>query len=207
MKRLATIAALCVLACTVSFAQGESMVRRTGGSTAMLFSLTGLSTLGAGNFMGGVGINHFLSDDMALRAGLGFTSSSTTKKANESAKEEVSSSTGFNISPGIRFNLAHNNNIAMYLGGQVMFGMGSGSSKFDGTETSTSSTTQLGVGAFAGAEWFPWSNVALGLEYGLGFSSTSGKTTTGGVETKDPSTTKIDLGLSTFQFLLSFYFN
>lgn len=207
MKQLATIAALCVLACTVSFAQGESMVRRTAGSTAFLFTLNGLSNIGAGNFMGGVGLNHFLSDDLALRAGLGFGSSSETQKTPTDGKESVTSSTTFNISPGVRFNLARNNNIAMYLGGQVMFGMTSGSTKFDGTETGSTSGTSIGVGAFAGAEWFPWNNVSVGLEYGLGFSTTSGTKKIGETETDEPSTTSINLGLSTVQFVLALYFN
>ncbi len=209
MKRLATLAAIALLACTFTFAQGESTVRRTAGSTALLFTLTGLGEIGASDFMGGVGFNHFLGDDVALRAGIGFSNSSETTKPTSESTESVESSTSFAIAPGIRFNLARNNNIAMYVGGQVAFGMTSGATKVAGEETESNSSTMLGVGAFAGAEWFPWNNVSLGLEYGLGFSTESGKSKQGtnGTEVDSPSTTTINLGLSTIQFVLGFYFN
>lgn len=208
MKGLLTLAAVALLTCTISYAQSgsETMVRRTGGSTAMMFTLNGLQNLGAGNFMGGFGINHFLSDDFALRGGLGFGMNS--RAAGEGDAKMTSDSTTINIAPGLRVNLANNKNIAMYVGGQVMFGISSTTNKTGSTETGSSSSTSIGVGGFAGAEWFPWDNVSLGLEYGLGFNTTSGSSKNAqGTETDDPSTTSIMLGLSTVQFNLAFYFN
>ena len=206
MNRLATLAVIMLLACSVSFAQGESTVRRTSGSTALLFTLNGLSNLGGGNFMGGFGINHFLSNDVALRAGLGFGMNSETSGTGTS--EQKNSTTTINLAPGIRFNLANNNNVAMYVGGQVMFGTSSTSTTVGGTDAGSTSSTNIGVGAFAGAEWFPWNNVSLGLEYGLGFStSSSSAKNAAGVESDGPTTTSIGLGISNVQFLLALYFN
>lgn len=206
MKRLATLAAIALLACSVSFAQGESTVRHSSGSTALLFTLNGLANLGGGDFMGGVGFNHFLSNDVALRAGVGFGMESQTSGTGTSEQKE--STTTINIAPGIRFNLVHNSNIAMYVGGQVMFGTSSTTNTVGGTDAGSSSSTNIGVGAFAGAEWFPWNNVSLGLEYGLGFATNSSKTkNAAGVETDGPTTTSIGLGISNVQFILALYFN
>jgi len=206
MKRLATLAAIALLACSVSFAQGESTVRRTAGSNALLFTLNGLADLGGGNFMGGLGFNHFLSNDVALRAGVGFGMGSITSGAG--ATEDKASTTEIKVAPGIRFNLANNSNVAMYVGGQVMFGMSSTSNTLAGADDGSESSTAIGVGAFAGAEWFPWNNVSLGLEYGLGFQTASGseKDATG-VETVGPTITSIDLGITNVQFTLALYFN
>ena len=206
MKRLATLAAIALLACSVSFAQGESTVRHSSGSTALLFTLNGLANLGGGDFMGGVGFNHFLSNDVALRAGVGFGMNSVSSGTDPAVSK--SSKTTINIAPGIRFNLVHNSNIAMYVGGQVMFGMSDSTDTFNGTQQRSESSTSIGVGAFAGAEWFPWNNVSLGLEYGLGFSTSSSSVKLGTADAVDgPTRTGINLGLSNVQFILALYFN
>ncbi len=206
MKRLVTLAAIALLACSVSFAQGESTVRRTAGSNALLFTLNGLADLSGGDFMGGMGFNHFLSNDVALRAGVGFGMASLT--SGTGTAEDKASTTTINVAPGIRFNLANNSNVAMYVGGQVMFGMSSTSNTLGGANDGSTSSTSIGVGAFAGAEWFPWNNVSLGLEYGLGLTtSSSSDKDAAGVETAGPTFTSIDLGITNVQFTLALYFN
>ncbi len=207
MYRLVAFFVMGLITISTTYANGDTTVRYKEGSTAMLFTLNGLGNLGADNYQGGIGANHYISNDIALRVGLGFGLNSSTVSQNDGTGEEVSKSSTIPVSPGIRFNLAHNRNIVMYTGGMVNLGLTNGSSTVDGSETSSSSSTEIGAGVFAGAEFFPWENVALGLEYLLGFSTSSGSTTTGGVESNLPSNTDIELSLSTLQFTLSFYFN
>lgn len=211
MKRLATIIAALFVASASMSAQGdmvktESMVRTNAGDLSMLFTLNGLQNIGAGNFMGGVGAGYYLSNNMQLRGGLGFGTSTTT--TGEGTSEAKTSSTTFTIAPALRLNLVNSSNVVAYTGVQVAFTSGSGSTTAGGTETGTSSSSTIGAGILLGTEWFPWRNVSLGLEYGLGYSSSSSsQTPTGGTEQKGPTTSGINLGLSTVQFMLGFYFN
>lgn len=207
MYRLLALMTAALLTVSASYANGDTTVRYQEGSTAMLFTLNGLGNLGADNYLGGIGVNHYISNNVALRAGLGFGLNSATVQTNNGTSEEESKSSTISFTPGIRFNLAHNRNIVMYTGGSVSVSLTNGTSVLDGTETSSSSSTEFGAGAFAGVEFFPWENVALGLEYLLGFTTSSGTSTNAGVETKLPSSTEIQLSLSTLQFTLSFYFN
>lgn len=206
MKRLATVIAVVLVASASMSAQAESMVRTNSGDLSMLFTLNGLQNIGAGNFMGGVGAGYYLSNNMQLRGGVGFGTSTTTQ--GEGTSEDKTSLTSFTIAPALRMNLVNSSNVVAYTGVQVAFTSGSGSTTEDGVATGTSSSSTIGAGILLGAEWFPWRNVSLGLEYGLGYSSTSSSTTaTGGSEVKGPSTSSINLGLGTVQFMLAFYFN
>jgi len=184
----------------------DPMVRTNAGDLSMLFTLNGIDSIGAGNFMGGVGVGYYLSNNIQLRGGLGFGTTSTT--SGEGAAEAKTTSTSFTIAPALRLNLANSSNVVAYTGVQVAYTMGSGSTSQGGTETGTSSNSTIGAGLLLGAEWFPWRNVSLGLEYGLGYSSSSSSyTLTGGTEDKGPTVSGINLGLGTVQFMLGFYFN
>ncbi|MFM8771631.1 MAG: hypothetical protein ACKOE4_06385 [Candidatus Kapaibacterium sp.] len=106
---------------TTAKAQDETMIRNRQGASALLFTLNGLSDLSAGNYLGGAGISTFVSDNLALRLGLGFGSKTLTK--NNTADEERPT-TRFSIAPGARYNLFNNSNVALHAGGQAMIGIG-----------------------------------------------------------------------------------
>lgn len=200
------VAIMCIALTTVgTFAQSEPSTQHQSGSTALLVDLKGLSDLGAGNYKGGLGAMTFISNDLALRAGIGF--SNKLEKKNNTAKEETTT-TAFTITPGVRYNVYDNDNVALYTGGEVTFGMGEVKNEAGGTQTSKATATTVGGGVFAGAEWFPWKHVSLMLEYGLGYTGTTSKLTAGsGPETDGPESTDIMLGLTSANFTLAWYFN
>lgn len=184
---------LVLAACAIATTAMAQDVRKAQGDAAFLFSYNGLGSSTVGAYNGGVGGQWYLSNDMALRFGLGFGTTSTESGA-EGSKTTVSG-TAISLAPGIRMNIASNSNVVGYVGGQVMFGSGSTKSEREGsTNTAEASSSNLGVGVFFGAEWFPTKNISLGMEYGLGFMSSSSSTTTAGTKTDGPSTTGIYLG-------------
>lgn len=194
-----------VLLTTAAKAQDETMIRNKQGASALLFTLKGLSDLSADNYMGGAGISTFMSDNLALRVGLGFGSNTLTK--NNTADEETTTTT-FSIAPGARYNLFNNNNVALYAGGQAMIAIGQVKNTAAGADVNTVSTTTLGAGLFAGAEWFAWKNLSLSVEYGLGFTHTADKLkNASGVETDGPTSVDVTMGISNVNFTLGFYFN
>jgi len=195
MKGFASLVLAFVAATAIAGAQD---VRKSQGDVAFLFAYNGLGSSTVGAYNGGVGGQFYLADDMALRVGLGFGTTSTESGADGS--KTTISGTAISISPGVRMNIASNSNVVGYVGGQVMFGMNSVGSEREGSNASTTnSASSLGVGLFFGAEWFPTKNISLGMEYGLGFMSGSSSTTikdNAGAETKSdgPSTSGIYLG-------------
>jgi opacity protein-like surface antigen len=200
--------AACMLAGVTSlsvYSQSEPTVQSASGASALLFDLKGLSDLGASNYRGGLGAMTFVSDNLAVRAGIGFSNSVETK--NNTAQEETTTM-ALTITPGLRYNVYNNSNVALYAGGEVLFGIGELKNEAAGTQTSKVASTTIGGGAFAGAEWFPWRNVSLMLEYGIGYQGATSKlTNAAGTETDGPETADISLGLSSANFTLAWYFN
>ncbi|HRK04628.1 MAG TPA: outer membrane beta-barrel protein [Chlorobiota bacterium] len=218
MKRIVSLLLVVVAAGSVAVAQD---VRNQKNDFGLLFTLNGLDNLSAGEYNGGAGAQWYLANDVALRFGLGFA---TASQGDNQDPETTVSGTAINISPGVRFNLANNSNVVGYVGGQVMFGMASTKAETSGNNnTEETSSTGIGVGAFLGAEWFPWKNVSLSVEYGLGFMTSSSTAKSGDTEADGPSNTSIYLGapsgilvtngndatiiVAPLSFTLSFYIN
>ncbi len=216
--------------CGSAFASDAKPMTKQG-DAALLFSLGGLSNLSAGNFEGGLGLKYYLLRNVALRVGLGFSSASQTFKNPAVGPlpptvlgESKYTSTTFSIAPGVTYNFATSNSVVAYVGGQVYFAMTS--REQDGTTSGnipnpnpgyTSgqkikiSTTDIGVGALVGVEWFAWENVSFGAEYAFGFLSNPGKTevTAGGTtaSTDAPTLTTITLtSINSGELTLSVYF-
>jgi opacity protein-like surface antigen len=196
MKRVAVALLIAAVAGTSAWAQ-----KTKAGDKAWLFTLRGLSNLGVDGYNGGLGLLYYLSDDLGLTVGLGFSTSSTTTKAPEGSggADQKESSLGLTLSPGLRFNIASSGPIVGYAGVSVLVGISSETTEnpnyVSGDKVETSSTS-IGAGVTVGAEWFAWSNVSLGASYSLAFMTSSGKTkiTSGGTslpEQDAPSTTTI----------------
>lgn len=217
MKRIVSF--LLVVVAAGSFAVAQD-VRNQKNDFGLLFTLNGLGNLTAGEYNGGAGAQWYVADDVAIRLGLGFANASI---GNNADPETTVSGTAVNLAPGVRFNLANNSNVIGYVGGQLMFGMGSSKTETSGNSNTTeSSSTGIGVGAFLGAEWFPWKNVSISVEYGLGFMTSSSTSKSGSTESDGPTTTSIYLGapsslllegnnssivVAPLSFTLSFYIN
>lgn len=206
MKHVLTALVLLAITSLGTSAQGsEPAVQHQSGATALLFDLKGLSDLGASNYRGGLGAMTFVSNNVAVRAGVGVSNS--VEKKNNASDEEITTM-GFTIAPGVRYNVYNNANVAFYAGGEVLFGLGEVKNEAGGSQVGKVATTTIGGGAFAGAEWFPWRNVSLMLEYGFGYQGTTSKITGAtGVEVDGPEQTDLTLGLSSANFTLAWYFN
>jgi opacity protein-like surface antigen len=196
MKRLVALLVVAGMA-----AVGASAQKTKQGDKAWLFTLSGLSDLGVSGYNGGVGLLYYLNDDLGLTVGLGFGTSSQTKKAPAGGgADEKTSSLNLTLSPGLRFNLASSGPVVGYAGVGILFGMQSETVEnpeyVSGNKTETSGTV-FGAAVTAGAEWFAWSNVSLGASYSLSFTTSSGKqkVTSGGSTTEQdaPSVTKIGI--------------
>lgn len=210
-----TLALVLVLAFAFGLAQAGDNAKpiQKAGSTALLFDLSGLANLGAGNFQGGLGVKYYIANGFSARLGLGFNSSSTTTKnpvtptpANQ-LDESKYTSTSFTVAPGIQYNVATSNAVIGYVGAQVAFTTGSQERKGNANSFGTGftkdnsyneSNTTFGVAAFVGVEWFAWDNISLAGEYRFGFSTTSGKaeskTATTSTSADAPSQTSLGLG-------------
>ncbi len=213
MKKM--MALVLVLSLVVGLAQAADTAKPVvkAGSVAMLFDLSGLANLGAGNYQGGLGMKYYIANGFSGRIGVGFNTSSTTTKnpttptpTNQLSDSKVSS-TSITIAPGIQYNLATSNAVVGYVGAQVAFTTGStertGNANsfgvgFTKDNSYNESSTTFGVAAFIGVEWFAWDNISLAGEYRFGFSTTSGKaeskTATASTTADSPSQTSLGLG-------------
>jgi len=214
MKRLVAVLLVLALACGTVLAADTAKPITKAGSKALMFDLGGLANLSAGNYEGGLGFKFYISNGFAVRAGLGFgTSSETTKNPSTvvplpatQLSESKLSSMSFTIAPGIQYDLVTTNAVVAYVGAQVSFtssnqertgnnaGMGVGFTQGNSYKTSSSI---FGAAAFIGVEWFPWENISFAGEYRFGFASSSGKTesssTTASASQDAPSSTAIGI--------------
>lgn len=205
MNRMILSLTAMLLCISTAYAQTEPTVQHNSGASALLFDLKGLSTIGADNYKGGFGAMTYISDNVAVRAGVGF--GIDDEKKNNTAKDETTTTT-LSISPGIRYNVFNKDNVALYVGGEIVLGMASQTNDANGSQISKVSATTFGGGLFSGAEWFPWKNISLMLEYGLGYTATTSKlTNAAGVESDGPETTSAKLGITSANFTLGWYFN
>ena len=215
MKKFLSV--LCILTFAFGIASAQDQTAKgKAGDKALLFSLSGLSSLGAGDFQGGLGMRYHFTNTMAGRFGLGFGMTSTTDKVptgSTTGVDEKTTDMTFSIAPGLEYYIVHTNSVSGFIGAEILFVMGSktveGVSHVANTKNEVSTST-FGASAFIGAEWFPWEGIGLSAEYHLHFTTSSGKTkvTSGNVttETDAPSVTEIMLGsMNSAAFTLSIY--
>lgn len=199
-----TVLLVLVLSTGMILAQDTKPMGRSG-DKALLFSLNGLSNLGAGDFNGGVGMRLHLTDQMAVRVGLGFMNESETTKyqGTGTGADIKESSMQFSIAPGLQYYMMKNGPVSGYVGGQILFASTSSTLEninfVSGNKDETSETV-FGAGVFLGVEWFPWNSISLSAEYQLSFMTSSGtmKVTRSGqtTETDAPDVTSIGLASS-----------
>tara|TARA_R110000868_G_scaffold17148_3_gene75726 strand:- start:159 stop:833 length:675 start_codon:yes stop_codon:yes gene_type:complete len=148
------------------------------------FSPLGGSPIGINNLR----LRYFTSSDMAIRVGFSVTSSSTTGIAlggtnNDIELENVNSSFGFSINPGIEKHFEGTDRLSPYVGAELNFALNSSSQTQDvinvagdgvegQTEVNDGSTT-FGLNLLVGADWYFSKHIYMGTEVGFGFASTS----------------------------------
>lgn len=207
MKKAVIVFVLGLVMAAAAFAQGTPQTK--SGSKSLMFSINGFGDFGVsptivGDVPGGdsngssnlfgPSMRFFLSDDVALRVGLGF-GTSTVSPAVDSIGVK-SSETMFAIAPAVEIHLMQAGPVSFYTGGGVSFGMSSGSSTPRNIDSLQSSTSATGIsfGALLGAEFFPWDNLSLSAEYQLGVTLLSSSSEFRGTTTDGPSTTSIGIG-------------
>jgi hypothetical protein len=211
------VAILCILTLTIGIASAQDQTAKgKAGDKALLFSLNGLSNLGAGNFQGGLGFRYHFTSSMAGRVALGFGMTSVTDKAptgSSTAVDEKTTDMSFGVAPGLEYYIVHTNSVNGYIGAEVFFRMTSktveGVGNVANTKTEVSEST-FGAAALIGAEWFPWTGIGLSAEYHLHFSTTTGtsKSTIGSTTTESDAPTETMIGLgsaNSANFTLSIY--
>lgn len=170
------------------------------GSSAWIFSINGLGDFGvggndlatghSGSPVLAAGFRTYISDGLALRALVGFSTSSSGDKDSVGG---ATSSTAMGIGVGVEVHTGPLYSISPYFGGQITYGM-------DGHTTENSANTfkenysQFGIAALAGFDWYFTKGIFLGAEYTLGFASRSASTESGGTTNDSPSTTTIGIG-------------
>jgi opacity protein-like surface antigen len=204
---------------------GNPLGGRRTGTTALLFSINGFGDFGVapnlvgqtplgnsgfdtlmsqlGQMMGqtfarpvyGIAMKFYLSDNIALRAGLGFNmqSENTPVPGDTTGEENTVSRMAFGIAPAVEVHVVQAGPISFYTGGGLSFATAS-SSTGEGDEERSATQTGIGVNALVGAEFYPWNNISLGAEYQVGAQINSTSSEAGGESNDGPSSTTIGVG-------------
>jgi hypothetical protein len=189
------------------------------GSTSLTegtINSSSVSTVTGGSLvMPGVGAKFFVSDNTALRVALAF-------RLYEDGKENIGNTagggpgkvqrntTGINFGGEYHFRPLYST--SPYLGALISFVTDNFKRVYtpEGTPTMTTNlkSTSFGVGAVVGFNWFFTRGLALGGEYGLGFTSTSSVFEFPGTPKQDePTNTDVGMGVNgggSLQFIVYF---
>jgi hypothetical protein len=158
MKKAILVVVALVLFVGLVSAQ-DTQPKTKAGNFGWMFTLGGLSNLGAGSYMGGVGAKYYLQDDLALRGGVSFgTTSYPGYEQNPS---------NYGVNAGIVYNWAQAGAVVGYIGAMGSYG----SSKPAVLVGTTDAFTQFGIGGVSGFEWFPYNQLSFSGEYQLMFTS------------------------------------
>jgi outer membrane protein W len=137
---------------------------------------------------------YFVSNNIAIRFGLGLDNSKVTNKFAENAdgtgavgEQEIKSS-NLQIMPGVEYHFAGTDRLSPYLGLTIGIGSGKETEKwtnYDGTGYNNgvnadvdAPNSSFGVGLLAGADIYVMENIFLGVEMGLLMNSFTQKEST-----------------------------
>jgi len=167
------------------------------GDLAVMFDMGGVFSATPSAFEGiGIGGVYALQELLHLRAAVGIDNSSTKVDLGSGSSSEDKAST-YAIEAGVNYLLMRNENLILYTGGILQYGMGSSEPEGENNDTDTSMLTIAGL---LGVTWFFTDNVSLGAEYRLGFQTASSEPEAGG----EATTTRIGTGSAAF--LMGFWF-
>jgi len=169
VKRLLFIALVLVVVAAAAFAQAKK--GQFGTQVAGTITSTGASPAGA------LGARYMITDNIAVRAMLGFLNNSST------------TTTGYDLLGAFEYHFAGKGGVSPYVGAEIGY---SGQAASGGGPT----PSDFGVQAVFGAEYFLSSNFSWGGEASLGFDSATSAV--------PATTTKLSTSVST---LLTWYLN
>lgn len=173
---------------TASYAQEDANMPRPNtkaGSAAWLFTIQGLAPIGLNGFNLGTsafpviaaGWKWYFSDDMALRALLGFSIHNQGDPDPAKSPSGKTSTTSVGIGVGVEMHTHAVYSTSPYIGAQISFATGNSDNTITGGTENKNSGSALGIGVLAGFDWYFTRGIAIGGEYMLGFSSLSSSTT------------------------------
>ena len=152
----------------------------------------------------GAGFRYFITNEIALGAGLNFgSSSSETIDANDDKTETTS--TTFGLAIDVNYHLKPLYSVSPYVGLNVNFGNYSASQdETVGGTTTTSETsgTGFGVGLNFGFDWYFTEGLSLGGRYTLGYQS-YGKPEAKSGNTTVEGTSRSEFGIGTASVILN----
>jgi len=207
MKKL-NFAALLIMLCFGVSAQNYKPVAgdvtaEVGLSGGLLNSTLSLApsafTTKAGTPVPTLRFRYFLHDNLAIRVGANFTSSSTTTKFYQAAPGSGEGSdqlvnTLFGINLGLEKHFAGSDRLSTYAGGDILFQTTGASEKWTnsangtsytngasqtvtGTNANGNNTLGFGLRAITGADYYFVEKVYIGGEFGFGFIAASNGST------------------------------
>ena len=221
MKKGMVVLACLALLITWNLALGADVIKpqTNQGDKALLFTINGLGDFGVGGAPAGflvysdeggigsesytgVGFKTFISDGMAVRIGVGYSSTSMTTETGDG--DVVNGLSMMTIQPAIEYHLYQAEAVSIYVGGGLSYTKFGISMEMPEMDKVTSSMSGIGVAGLLGAEFYPWKNVSFAAEYQLGYAS--------GSSSSDDGTDKIDgpkvsmIGIHTIGVTLAVHF-
>lgn len=194
-----------------AFSQDENIIRpiTKSGSAAFVFNVSGLGAFGpvaqpigtvsdgsTSVTVAGAGMKYYLSDDLAAKILLAF---GTTDNGVEKDKGTNITSMQVGLGAIVELHFGPLYSTSPYIGGGIHFATGSATSEATvsgQTVEGKVSGTQLSVMAVAGFDWFFTRGIAIGTEWGLGYTSNSSSSESGGQTTDGPTPSAIGLGMT-----------
>lgn len=165
----------------------------------------------------GVGVRYYLTDQMALRGGLGIGFiSQSEKNPSGSASNPLSDNTVSGMLIGVQgiaeLRMKNVGPISPYVGAGLGLQLASVSATTHSSATSSldskASATTFKLLLCGGFEWFYEDNISFGAEYQLGLGMLSGSTTrspSGGSSTTTDLPSGTTIGTNAFSLVLSMY--
>jgi opacity protein-like surface antigen len=136
-------------------------------------------------------VGYFVSDKLAVGAGIGYVSSRTTQP-----NDDYTASSTISFSPFARVYMPANEQINFYGQGSVGIGIGNSKQVVGATETDTGDITTFNFGAGVGVAFFPSEHINIGFGFNLiNFRAENDTDPNNDVEDK---TNTFNFGLSTF---------
>lgn len=198
-----------------AFAQEENIIRpiTKSGSAAFVFNVGGLGAFGPAaqpigtvsngalsQVVSGAGVKYYLSDDFAAKVLLAFGTSDNGVDETKGGTNMNQSAMQFGIGAIAEIHFGPLYSTSPYAGGGVQFVSGSVTTKSQPTPGTTVeskvSGTQITILAVAGFDWFFTRGIAIGTEWGLGFTTSSSSSESGGTKTDNASPNSIALGMT-----------
>lgn len=205
--RVRFVSGVVALLVSVSVAMAQDVAAPNAvGAKALLFTFSGLSTMRADAYNGGIGAKYFLMAPLALRAGLQFNSASQVDKTTlaTGGKDGSISAMAVGVTLGAEYHFAFNR-VSPYVGGVANFSTASTKEvvRVDVANgpavTRENVAPQLGItpgntftiAGLGGVEFFITKDLSLSAEYQLGIGLPMGYktkvTTVTGTTTTDVS--------------------